>query len=205
MALSFVFFGVSFALYAVAANIGAGGLTLFYIAAFIGGIGNAYLNATANPYISVIGPIDSAAKRICLMGICNKIAYPISIIFFAFLMRALRLGDKITSFDQMITPFLIIMGIFFMLGILTLIAKLPEVKAEGEDENETTTSESSYAAGKTSITQFPHAILGAIALFIYTGVETMSLNTASEFIGLSDLLDQHHVPLTNRFSSGSPA
>lgn len=127
----------------MAANIGAGGLTLFYIAAFIGGIGNAYLNATANPYISVIGPIDSAAKRICLMGICNKIAYPISIIFFAFLMRALRLGDKITSFDQMITPFLIIMGIFFMLGILTLIAKLPEVKAEGEDENETTTSESS--------------------------------------------------------------
>ncbi len=189
MALSFVFFGISFALYALAAKIGASGLTLFYIAAFIGGIGNAYLNATANPYISVIGPIDSAAKRICIMGICNKIAYPISIIFFAFLMRALRLGDKITSFEQMITPFLIIMGIFFLLGVLTLIAKLPEVKAEGEDENDAAAVESSYAAGKTSITQFPHAILGAIALFIYTGVETMSLNTASEFIGLSALLD----------------
>lgn len=189
MALSFVFFGVSFALYALAAKIGHGGLTLFYIAAFIGGIGNAYLNATANPYISVIGPIDSAAKRICIMGICNKIAYPISIVFFTFLMRALHLGDKITTFNQMITPFLIIMGIFFLLGILTLIAKLPEVKAEGEDESEGSAIESSYAAGKTSIMQFPHAILGALALFIYTGVETMSLNTASEFIGLSATLD----------------
>jgi len=189
MALSFVFFGISFALYALAAKIGAGGLTLFYIAAFIGGIGNAYLNATANPYISVIGPIDSAAKRICMMGICNKIAYPISIIFFSFLLRALRLGDKITSFDQMIAPFLIIMAIFLLLGALTLIAKLPEVKAEGEDESDAAAAESSYAAGKTSITQFPHAILGALALFIYTGVETMSLNTASEFIGLSAVLD----------------
>ncbi len=189
MALSFVFFGVSFALYALAAKIGASGLTLFYIAAFIGGIGNAFLNATANPYISVIGPIDSAAKRICMMGICNKIAYPISIIFFAFLLRALRLGDSITSFDQMIAPFLIIMGIFLLLGLLTLIAKLPEVKAEGEDESDSAAVESSYAAGKTSITQFPHAILGALALFIYTGVETMSLNTASEFIGLSAILD----------------
>lgn len=189
MALSFVFFGVSFALYALAAKIGASGLTLFYIAAFIGGIGNAYLNATANPYISVIGPIDSAAKRICMMGICNKIAYPISIIFFAFLLRALRLGDSITSFDQMIAPFLIIMGIFLLLGLLTLVAKLPEVTAEGEDESDAAAVESSYAAGKTSITQFPHAILGALALFIYTGVETMSLNTASEFIGLSAILD----------------
>ncbi|MBP3426534.1 MAG: MFS transporter [Rikenellaceae bacterium] len=188
MALSFVFFAVSFALYAWAASLGQSGLILFYVSAFVGGIGNAFLNATANPYISVIGPIDSAAKRICIMGICNKLAYPVAIIFFTFLMSALGIGEKITEASQMVTPFLIIMGIFILLGVLTLIAPLPEVTAEGEDES-SPAAESGYAAGKTSIMQFPHAIMGALALFIYTGVETMSLNTASEFVGINDTLD----------------
>ena len=188
MALSFVFFAVSFALYAIAAQLGAKGLTLFYVSAFIGGIGNAYLNATANPYISVIGPIDSAAKRICVMGICNKLAYPVAIVFFGVLMSALNLGNEITEFSQMVTPFYIIMGIFLLLGLITLVMPLPEVKAEGEDED-SPAAESGYAAGKTSIMQFPHAIMGALALFIYTGVETMSLNTASEFVGLNAMLD----------------
>ncbi|MBO7168862.1 MAG: glucose/galactose MFS transporter, partial [Rikenellaceae bacterium] len=97
MALSFVFFAVSFALYAWAAKLGQAGLILFYVSAFVGGIGNAFLNATANPYISVIGPIDTAAKRICVMGICNKLAYPVAIVFFSFLMKALGIGDKITA------------------------------------------------------------------------------------------------------------
>ncbi len=188
MALSFVFFAVSFALYAIAASMGQNGLTLFYVSAFVGGIGNAFLNATANPYISVIGPIDSAAKRICVMGICNKLAYPVSIVFFGVLMSALGLGKEITEFSQMVTPFYIIMGIFLLLGLVTLVMPLPEVKAEGEDED-SAVAESGYAAGKTSIMQFPHAIMGALALFIYTGVETMSLNTASEFVGLNSALD----------------
>lgn len=188
MALSFVFFAVSFAMYAIAAKLGEKGLSLFYISAFVGGIGNAYLNATANPYISVIGPIESGAKRICIMGICNKLAYPVAIIFFTFLMSALGLGETITSADQMVIPFLIIMGIFLLLGLLCVIVPLPEVKAEGEDAS-AASSVSNYATGKKSIMQFPHAILGAITLFIYTGVETMSLNTASEFVGLSATLD----------------
>ena len=188
MALSFVFFAVSFALYAWAAKLGQSGLILFYVSAFVGGIGNAFLNATANPYISVIGPIDTAAKRICVMGICNKLAYPVAIVFFSFLMKALGIGEKITAPSQMVTPFFIIMGIFILLGVLTLVAPLPEVKAEGEGE-ESEVAESGYAAGKTKITQFPHAIMGALALFIYTGVETMSLNTASEFVGMNETLD----------------
>ena len=188
MALSFVFFAVSFALYAWAAKLGQAGLILFYVSAFVGGIGNAFLNATANPYISVIGPIDTAAKRICVMGICNKLAYPVAIVFFSFLMKALGIGEKITAPSQMVTPFFIIMGIFILLGVLTLVAPLPEVKAEGEGE-ESEVAESGYAAGKTKITQFPHAIMGALALFIYTGVETMSLNTASEFVGMNETLD----------------
>jgi fucose permease len=41
---------------------------------FVIGAGLALLQTAANPYISILGPIESAAQRIALMGICNKVA-----------------------------------------------------------------------------------------------------------------------------------
>ena len=63
------------------------------------------------------------------------------------------------------------------------MAPLPEVKAAGEDA--TTDAEEAvacpYAEGKTSIMQFPHLLLGVIALFLYVGVETIALATATGY------------------------
>ena len=41
---------------------------------FVIGAGLALLQTASNPYISILGPIESAAQRIAFMGICNKIA-----------------------------------------------------------------------------------------------------------------------------------
>ena len=73
----------------------------------------------------------------------------------------------------------IIIGVFLLLGIISLMAPLPEVKAAGEDESDT--ANCPYAANKTSIWQFPHLVLGALTLFIYVGVETLSLSTAVDY------------------------
>jgi len=67
-----------------------------------------------------------------------------------------------------------------ILGIFVYFAPLPEVKAEGEDE-EGATAESSYAAGKTSIWQFPHLLLGVFALFLYVGIETLPMASIIDF------------------------
>ena len=45
---------------------------LFLIGLFIIGTGMALLQTASNPYVSIIGPIESAATRISIMGICNK-------------------------------------------------------------------------------------------------------------------------------------
>src|SRR5687767_9754091 len=45
---------------------------LFLTGLFIQGMGLALLQTASNPYISIVGPIESAAKRISIMGICNK-------------------------------------------------------------------------------------------------------------------------------------
>lgn len=78
-------------------------------------------------------------------------------------------------------PFVIIICAFIVLGIMAFFAPLPEVKAEGEDENDSTSEASSYASGKTSVFQFPHLLLGCLALFLYVGVETVSLGTLVDY------------------------
>ena len=47
---------------------------LFLTGLFVQGTGLALLQTASNPYISIIGPIESAAQRISIMGICNKVA-----------------------------------------------------------------------------------------------------------------------------------
>src|SRR5215218_11330739 len=51
---------------------------LFLTGLFVQGTGLALLQTASNPYISIIGPIESAAKRISIMGICNKVAGALS-------------------------------------------------------------------------------------------------------------------------------
>jgi len=174
MALSFLMFALGFYLFIFSAD--NGGLLLFLAASFICGMGNTFLQASVNPYITILGPIESAAKRISIMGICNKLAWPISPIFLAAVIG--KNVDEVQLVDIKL-PFLLIMGIFVLLGILVLVAPLPEVKAVGEDED--AIADCPYAANKTSIWQFPHLLLGCLALFFYVGVETLALATTVDY------------------------
>ena len=174
MALSFLMFAIGFYLFIPSAKMES--LPLFLLASFISGIGNTFLQASVNPYITILGPIESAAKRMSYMGIANKLAWPIAPLFLA-----LIIGKNVenVSLTDINIPFYIIIGVFVLLGILALFAKLPEVKAVGEDENSEDVC--LYAENKTSIWQFPHLLLGVLALFLYVGVETVSLGTLVDY------------------------
>lgn len=176
MALSFAIFAVAFALFILAAK--QNSLTWFLIASFVSGAANAVLQASVNPYVTILGPLDSAARRISCMGISNKLAWPVTTLFIT-LVIGKGIGD--TQLSDLYMPFTIIIAIFLLLGVVALLAPLPDVKAAGEDESDTTASSNSYADGKTSILQFPHLLLGCLALFLYVGVETISLATATGY------------------------
>jgi glucose/galactose transporter len=139
-------------------------------------MGNTFLQASVNPYITILGPMESAAKRMSYMGIANKLAWPIAPLFLA-----LIIGKDVenVSLTDINIPFYIIIGVFVLLGVLALLAKLPEVKAVGEDEDSDDVC--LYAESKTSIWQFPHLLLGVLALFLYVGVETVSLGTLVDY------------------------
>lgn len=176
MALSFAIFAVAFALFILAAK--QNSLTWFLIASFVSGAANAVLQASVNPYVTILGPLDSAARRISCMGISNKLAWPVTTLFIT-LVIGKGIGD--TQLSDLYMPFTIIIAIFLLLGVIALLAPLPDVKAAGEDESDTRTASNSYADGKTSILQFPHLLLGCLALFLYVGVETISLATATGY------------------------
>lgn len=140
---------------------------VFLLALFIGGIGNTLLQASVNPYVTIIGPHESEAMLMCMMGIMNKLAWWMGPVFLG-----LYLDLKNVQLNQVSYTFYIVTGILVILSLFIYFASLPEVKAAGEDETEESAT-SSYAAGKTSVFQMPHLLLGVLALFFYVGVETL--------------------------------
>ncbi len=176
MALSFLLFAVAFYLFIVAAR--EVSLAWFLLASFVSGAANAVLQASVNPYITILGPLESAAQRISICGICNKLAWPTTTLFIVLVIgkeaKAIEMGD-------LFLPFVIIIAVFLALALIALLAPMPEVKAAGEDGAEAEAGACPYAEGKRSILQFPHLLLGALALFLYVGVETISLATATGY------------------------
>lgn len=146
---------------------------IFLFALFINGLGQTLLNTAVNPYITILGSEESAAKRISIMGTCNKLSFGLAPVVLAIFMDTVNV-----QLSDAIVPFYVITGILVLLGVLSYFAPLPEVKATGEDENEQT---SEYANSKTSILQFPHLLLGALAIFFYVGVENIALVSINDY------------------------
>ena len=111
------------------------------------------------------------------MGMINKLAWPVSPLFIALFASS---GGSV-GLEDLSKPFLVIIGLFVILGIVALISPLPEVKAAGEDNDTADTEVSSYANSKSSVFQFPHLVLGAIAIFFYVGSETIVLGTLIDY------------------------
>jgi glucose/galactose transporter len=156
---------------------------MFLVAIFIQGIGMTILQTAANPYITVLGPIESGAKRIAIMGISNKGAGIIANIIFGSLLlsgidevqeKLLTVSDteKASLLDAMadsvVVPYIIMAIVLFIFGLLIRKAPLPDVEATEEAANEEGENT------KTSIFQFPHLWLGVVTLFVYVGAEVMA-------------------------------
>ncbi len=159
---------------------------VFLTGIFIQGVGMTILQTAANPYITILGPIESGAKRIAIMGIANKTAGALgSLIFGALLLSGIdEVKEKLgtvsleekgqlldTMADSVFTPYLVMAAVLFVLAILIRKAPLPHVEAAPvEEKNDGKTA-------KTSIFQFPHLWLGVITLFVYVGAEVIAGDT----------------------------
>ncbi|HEY5750907.1 MAG TPA: sugar MFS transporter [Chryseolinea sp.] len=186
MALGLLIMAIGAIVFVPAAQ--ARNFNMFLGGLFVIGTGLALLQTASNPYVSMIGPIESAAKRISIMGICNKSAGIIASLIFSeialsnvdVLVAGLKSMDataKDLELDQLasrvIVPYIIIAVVLAVLAVATLFSGLPDIK----EEDEPTEGASSAASSKTSVFQFPHLILGLITMFLYVGCEVMAGDT----------------------------
>ena len=163
----------------------------FLIGLFSIGTGLTILQAAANPYITIVGPIESAAKRISIMGICNKFAGIIApLIFAAIILKSsdsvifeqLNVGafseaEKDVVLDGLIRrvnwPYSILSIFLFAVGIFIRYSVLPEINQEEENKEVETDDGKSH----TSILQFPYLLMGAVAMFLHVGTQVIAIDT----------------------------
>lgn len=149
---------------------------------FVIGGGLAVLQTAANPYIIIVGPIESAARRIAFMGICNKTAGMLAPIIFGLLVMQ-GVGDLSASVDaagpehrehllqsfadKVYWPYLAMAALLALLAFAVLRSPLPELSGAPDDQ-------ATAADDRRSLFAFRHLWLGVLCLFLYMGAEVMA-------------------------------
>jgi FHS family L-fucose permease-like MFS transporter len=170
---------------------------IFLLGLFSIGTGLAILQPAANTYITMIGSKERAAQRMSIMGVCNKTAGIIAPLLLAAsilrptdteLFKQLPMMDEVTrnaALDELIrrviVPYASMAVVLFGLGLMIRYSILPEI-----DTNKENPAVADANSGKTSIIQFPHLILGAVAIFLHVGSQVTGINTV---IGYAQSLD----------------
>ncbi len=171
---------------------------VFLIGLFVQGTGLALLQTAANPYVTILGPIDSATQRMCIMGLFNKIAGIVGIYIFS---KALLSNFDIVSHNienavgeaqigllndlahRIILPYIIMACGLVLIALMVYLAKLPDINSSNDSED---------VVADNKKTKLPAYLwLGVLALFFYEGAEVMAIDTLvpySKSIGLPDTI-----------------
>src|SRR5690606_19371003 len=137
------------------------------------------LQTASNPYITILGPVETAAKRISIMGICNKFAgatAPIILGLFLNLDAADNVSQQLASLTpaekeaalsevalQLVNPYLGIVVVLLLLAFSIAKVRLTDVQGDEEESAD----HHALAEIKKSAWAFPHVVLGFITLFLY--------------------------------------
>jgi glucose/galactose transporter len=166
----------------------------FLVGLFSLGAGLAIIQTAANPYITILGPTERAAQRFSIMGIFNKGAGILAPIVFASIILKASDNDlfkqlpsmsgiaKVAALDELIARIIIpyaCLGILLVgCAIFIRYSPLPEIDTEHESDELAQTN-----AAKKNIFQFPHLVLGAIAIFLHVGTQVIAIDTVISYAG----------------------
>jgi len=188
MALGLFVMAVGSLVFIPAANTRTFGL--FLTGLFIQGAGLSLLQTASNPYIVILGPIESAAKRISIMGICNKTAGILSpLILGAIVLKNVdSIKDTVATTTDMaqktellnelagrvIVPYIIIAVVLTLLAVLVRYSPLQDIDTDKEEQH---VNEGTVV--KKHVFQYPYFVLGVITLFLYAGCEVIAGDTVA--------------------------
>lgn len=164
--------------------------SIFLTGLFTIGTGLSILQTVANPYVTVLGPIESAAKRISIMGLCNKIAGILAPLLFAAVilkstdnelfeilksgnLTAIEKGVKLDELIQrVIIPYTVLSTFLFVFGFVVRFIHMPELNLSNNEENDI----ENYGKHR-SILSYPYLVLGVFAIFFHVAAQVISIDT----------------------------
>lgn len=166
---------------------------MFLAALFVIGTSLAILQSVANPFVTIIGPHESAAKRISVMGICNKFAGIIAPLLFAAvvirpedkdIMAAVESGllagpAKEAALDEMIKgvipPYLVLTVFLAVFAVIFFKSPIKDINPDKDNKSVEGTQD------RSSVWAYPYLVLGVIALFCHLGSQQISIATIIEY------------------------
>ena len=162
--------------------------SVFLAGLFVLGTGLTILQIAANPYIVLIGPVQTAAVRISIMGLLNKGAGVIAPLVFTALvlsdisqfsaanLASLAPAEKLTQLNELsrrlIEPYLIMAGVLVVLAAYIKLSPLPDPMFS---------TEATSSTQRRGVLRHPNLVLGAITLFFYVGAEVVAGDTIALF------------------------
>lgn len=184
LVLSLILLALGSLIFIPAAHLGS--YQLFLLGIFVQGSAMALLQTAVNPYLSIIGPIESAAQRISIAGVFNKGAgIIVPFILGSYLLKGSEeISAKIQSLppgeehdallntllSRVDTLYVILAAVVVVFAIVIKLVKMPPVDVDKEDEVDA----SAQGQEKKSIFDFPHLFLGSLAIFFCVAVEVMA-------------------------------
>lgn len=158
---------------------------LFLAALFTLASGMTLMQTAINPYIVCLGPRDSAAMRISIMGVFNKGAGVVVPLVFSSLMLAdidsfshtalaalepaARDAMRATLAQRLVFPYTCMAALLFVIMVFIHFSSLRDIPPEANSAG--------AAVERGGVLQFPQLVLGALALFAYVGVEVIAGDT----------------------------
>jgi fucose permease len=164
-------------------------IEIFLFAQLLIGVGQTVLQTAVNPYVVKMGSEDSAAVRVCIMGLLNKFAGVVVPVIFAMVTVAgvveegasLTQAQKDLMANSIVAPYIAISALIFAFALFAKVAPLPDLVFEDEG--------SSSKGEVREALSHPHLALGIVGIALYVAVEVIAADTIGSYalaIGLVD-------------------
>jgi FHS family L-fucose permease-like MFS transporter len=139
----------------------------FLFALFVMACGQSLLEVAANPYVTILGPAESAERRLNLSQSFNSVGAVITpVIGAAFILTntKYRAGEIATAEANTVkAPYLAIAAIFLLVAAMIYFTRLPEPGHERQ---------AAHARPKLrDVWQYGHLVRGVLAQFLYVGAQ----------------------------------
>jgi FHS family L-fucose permease-like MFS transporter len=170
----------------------------FLLGLFIMACGQSFLEVSANPYVTFLGPPQTSEQRLNLAQSFNALGAVVTPIFGSALILArthkLAAGANAAAAEAAIVrlPYLIIVSIFLGVAVLIGFSHLPKIAEEAPADNDPSAAK--------HVLHFPHLLKGVAAQFFYVGAQVGVASFVIRFVeftrpGTSDVQAANYLKL----------